>query len=29
MSGTICDYDDVIDNQPGYFDYDDPCDYEE
>ena len=29
LSGTIYDYDDVIDNQPGYFDYDDPCDYEE
>ena len=29
MSGTIYDYDDVIDNQPGYFDYDDPCDYGE
>ena len=29
LSGTIYDYDDVNDNQPGYFDYDDPCDYEE
>ena len=29
LSGTIYDYDDVIDNHPGYFDYDDPCDYEE
>ena len=28
-SGTIYDYDDVIDNHPDYFDYDDPCDYEE
>ena len=29
LIGTIYDYDDVIDNQPGYFDYDDPRDYEE
>ena len=28
LSGTIYDYDDVNDNQPGYFDYDDPCNYE-
>ena len=28
LSGTIYD-DGVLDNQPGYFDYDDPCDYEE
>ena len=29
LSGTICDIDDVNDNTPGYFDYDDPRDYEE
>ena len=29
LSGTIYDYDDVNDNTPGYFDYDDPRDYEE
>ena len=29
LSGIIYDYDDVIENQPGYFDYDDPWDYEE
>ena len=29
LSGTIYDYDDVIGNQPGYFDYDGPQDYEE
>ena len=29
LSGTVYDYDEVIDNQPGYFDYDDPRDYEE
>ena len=29
LSGTIYDYDDVIDNKPGYFDYDDPHDFEE
>ena len=29
LSGTIYDYDDVNDNRPGYFDYDDPRDYEE
>ena len=29
MSDTIYDYDDVNDNRPGYFDYDDPCNYEE
>ena len=29
LSGTIYDYDDMIDNQQGYFDYDDPCDYGE
>ena len=29
LSGTIYYYDDVNDNRPGYFDYDDPCDYEE
>ena len=29
MSGTIYDYDDVIDNTPDYFDYDDQRDYEE
>ena len=29
LSGTIYDYDDVIDNTPDYFDYDDPRDYEE
>ena len=29
VSGTIYDYDDVNDNQPGYYDCDDPCDYEE
>ena len=29
LSGTVYDYDDVIDNQPGSFDYDDQCDYEE
>ena len=29
LSGTIYDYDDVSDNRPVYFDYDDPRDYEE
>ena len=29
LSSTIYDYNDVIDNHPDYFDYDDPCDYEE
>ena len=29
LSGTIYDYDDVIDNHPDYCDYNDPCDYEE
>ena len=29
LSGTIYDYDDVCDNRRGYFDYDDPYDYEE
>ena len=29
LSGTIYDYDDVNDNTQDYFDYDDPCDYEE
>ena len=29
LSGAIYDYDDVIDNQLGYFYYDDPYDYEE
>ena len=29
LSGTIYDYDDVNDTEPGYFDYDDPRDYEE
>ena len=29
LSGTIYDYDDVCDNRPDYFDYDDPYDYEE
>ena len=29
LSGTIYDYDDVNANTPGYFDYDDPRDYEE
>ena len=29
LGGTIYDYDDVSDNRLGYFDYDDPCDYEE
>ena len=29
LSGIIYDYDDVSDNRPGYFDYDDPRDYEE
>ena len=29
LSGTIYDYDDVCDNLPDYFDYDDPYDCEE
>ena len=29
LSGTINNYDEVIDDTPGYFDYDDPRDYEE
>ena len=29
LSGTIYDYDDVLDNTPDYFDYDDHRDYEE
>ena len=29
LGGTRYDYDDVIDNTPGYFDYDDQRDYEE
>ena len=29
LSGTIYDYDDVIDHTPGYFDCDDPQDFEE
>ena len=29
QSGTIYDYDDVSDNRPDYFDYDDRHDYEE
>ena len=29
LHGTIYDYDDVCDNRPSYFDYDDPYDYEE
>ena len=29
LSATIYDYDDVNDNRPGYFDCNDPCDYEE
>ena len=29
LSGTIYDYDDVVDNTPGYFDYNDPRNYEE
>ena len=29
LSGTIYDYDDVSDNQPGYSDYDDSYYYEE
>ena len=29
LSGTIYDYDDVCDNLPDYFDYNDPYDYEE
>ena len=28
ISGTIYDYDDVCDNRPDYFDFDDPYDYE-
>ena len=28
LSGTIYDYDDVNDHTQGYFDYDDPRDYE-
>ena len=29
LSGTTYDYDDVCDNRPDYFDYDDPYDDEE
>ena len=29
LNGTIYDYDDVCDDQPDYFDYDDPYHYEE